>query len=497
MKVLLIRPYLKFHPYEYQRQIPEPLGLEYLVAVVREKHEVRILDCVAENWKKLSFVEGYIRLGLSNSEIKERIKTFLPDIVGISCSFSSQSPNTREIADITKEISPDIFTVAGGAHPSAIPKKYLEENPSIDIVVVGEGEITFPELVDTLEKQEDIGKVKGICYRRNNNLILTGARENIKDLDSLPFPARDLVPYKEYSKMHLPDTGIVKRLSNVDVIAKCMYFLVNKRGIQPPLPFSAMITSRGCPNNCYFCAIHSVWGYRYRMRSAKNVVDEIEFLVNTYNVKGILFEDDNISMSKKRMIEICKEIIERGIDIKWECPSGVYLPSLDEEVLQWMKRAGCYRLEFGIESGNQEVLDKIIMKKQDLDYVKKVIQMCHNLDIKMRGFFVLGLPGETKKTMADTLRFALGSGLPAAKLMIAQPWPGSRLYEDVIEKGMVTDDYDYVNLRVRTDEPYIVTTDFSPQDVLAIRNIGNKMLREKNYEKYVDELEQIIEKSSD
>jgi len=216
------------------------------------------------------------------------------------------------------------------------------------------------------------------------------------------------------------------------------------------------------------------------MRSAENVLDEIEYLVNKYGIREVFFQDDNMTISNKRMQKICEGIIERGIDLTWTCPSGVYIPSLSESLLALMRKAGCYSLSFGIESGDQRILDDIIHKKQKLSYVKKVVEWCKKFGIKTTGYFILGIPGETINSMMKTINFASSCGLERARFHICQPFPSTELHKNAVSKGYLTEDFDPTHLRVRTDTPVLRTKEFSPEDILRLKNIAEETFRKKN-----------------
>ena len=216
--------------------------------------------------------------------------------------FSGWWKTAYEVASIVKSIDKDIITVLSGLHPSARPVDSLM-HPNIDFVVIGEAEYTMLELVGVLEQRttEGLKKIRGIGYIKNGETVITPPRPAIQDLDSLPFPARHLLPMEEYfaAVKEIPLSGEIRK------------------------PWTMMITSRGCPYNCIFCSIHIVMGRKWRGRSPENVVDEIEQVVHTYHIKQIDFLDDNMTLNKKRMENICDLIVKRGLDIEWYTPNGV------------------------------------------------------------------------------------------------------------------------------------------------------------------------------
>lgn len=486
MKVLLVRPFYHIDWYDWPYYLIEPMGIEYIASMIRDEHDVKILDCIGEYWDRHYPIKNgsMMHIGASFKETKQRIKEYSPDVVGVSSVFFTQAPCAYKVADITKEVDKDILVVIGGGHPSAFPIRTMEECSSIDFVVHGEGEITFKELLKNISAPE---KVQGIAYRKNGRCFQNEPRPPIENLDEIPFPSRDMVPYKNYAKM----AAIQLRYGILRETARC---LVNIRGIDRAyyglyntilhrlhkrirLPAGSIISSRGCPLNCYFCAIHNVWGKKYRIRSAENVLEEITLLHEKYRMNHISIQDDNFTVSKKRTIEICKGIIERGLDITLNTPSGVYLPSLDKEVLEWMKKAGFYELYFGIESGNQKILDTVIKKRLNLDKVREVVRICREVGIKTGGFFVMGIPGESLETMEDTINFAISSNLDVARLYVCQPYPGSPLFEDCVKNNYFIKEITPDDLKIFGERSYIKTKDFTPENVARIIKKGREKIR--------------------
>ena len=386
MRVCLINP-PRLHPKLWGKpNVFQPLGVAYVAAVLEKSHKVCIIDSPTEGWGNLQQVdETKYRVGLTNKEIADRIKQWVPDIVGINIPFSGWSKGAFEVASIVKEIDKEIVTVLDGQHPSARPDECLT-NPNIDFVVIGEGEITISELINTFEKgdTQNLKKIKGIAFKRNGKTVMASPRPPIEDLDSLPFPARHLLPMDKYF---------------ADVKETPLRGEINK-------PWTTMITTRGCPYKCVFCTVHIVMGKKWRARSPENVVDEIEQLIRTYRIKQIDFYDENMTLDKKRMENICDLIVERKLDIDWYTPNGVRADTLDENLLRKMKKSGCKRIRVAPESGVQRVVDQIVKKDQKLTEVEKAIVLARNVGIKVGCFFVLGLIGETKEDIQATINYA-------------------------------------------------------------------------------------------
>src|SRR3989344_2056206 len=408
-KILLINPALSGTLSAGIFTIKVPLGLTYIAAVLEKNNfEVKIIDCMAyyENIEKIS--EDKYRIGLPENELIKQIREYNPDITGIACAYTIHENDSFKIAEIVKKNS-NSRVVIGGAHTSANPLQVLK-NKNIDVAVIGEGEITFLNLIKN--NFNGLDKIKGIAYRKNGKVKINPPAEYIKNLDDIPFPARHLVPMEHY--LNHPQNSIA-----------------NMRK-----PTTEIITSRGCPFNCIFCSIHTVWGRKWRARSAKNVVDELEFLNKKYEIKEFRFFDDNISWDKKRIIEICDEIIKRKLDIRCDTPNGVAIATLNEEVLKKMKKAGYYKIVMGIESGSEKTL-RFMRKPVALKHARKIIKICNKLGIWTWSTFVIGFPDETKEEINETIEFAKKSGLNFVTFYIAQPYPGTEMYKIYDEKGLL------------------------------------------------------------
>jgi magnesium-protoporphyrin IX monomethyl ester (oxidative) cyclase len=311
----------------------------------------------------------------------------------------------------------------GGAHPSTLPKSVLRDQ-NVDYVVIGEGELTMLNLLKTLSKGASFNEIDGFAYREDGKTVINPKKRFIEDIDSLPLPARHLLPMNEYFNAEAPHGPELMRK-----------------------PFTSMITSRGCPLNCVFCSIHTIWGRRWRPRSPDNVLLEIEHLIDVYKIREIQFEDDNLTLDKRRMEKICDLILDRGLDIRWFTPNGVAIWALDKNLLEKMKKSGCYKLSFGIESGCPQTL-KFIKKPINLTRARQVIRWANDVGIWTHGFFVIGFPYETKEAIYETLKFAVGSDLDFASFFIATPLPGTRLLEIVKKEGLIENDPNWADLNV-------------------------------------------------
>lgn len=446
-KILLIYPRITSYKKNLRRVTP-PLGLAYIAAVLeKEGYEVSIFDVALEGYENIEPInEDLIVYGLKLNEIKKRIQDFLPNIIGVTFPFSSQSENVLDICRIAKEISNDLTVVVGGVHASALPKETLLKNKEIDYVVIGEGEYTFLELVNNLKNSKDVSAIKGIAYRKSSDSIqINQPRELIQDLDSLPFPARHLLDMEKYMKINTWHAPYAKK-SEVGNI----------------------ITSRGCPGACIYCSSHKVFGHKFRARKVDKIIEEIEFLISEYGIEELQFEDDNLTFDRKRAMELFIKIDK--YKLSWCTPNGVRIDRVDNQMLKLMKKSGCYQLTFGIESGNEYVVNRIIRKGINLKQVKPIVREAKRLGILVHLFFMIGLPGETKKQMNDTLRFAKYLNPDSASFAIATPLPGSKLYDICLEKGYLKENFKFEDTLYR--KANINTPDFSTQD---LEKLADKM----------------------
>jgi len=432
-KVMLVFP-PRIAAYEVAKTIMPPLGISYLAASIRDRYEVQLLDAVIEGYDTETPINNEIfSFGLRPDEIKRRIIEFGPDVVGISCLFSSQFSVVAKICSIVKDISSDIVTVTGGAHPTFLPKQCLTYAKDLDYIILGEAEKSFRQLLDNLNNGASLVNIDGIAYKRGDNVIVEPKRTFIDDLDALPLPSRELLPLKKYYKIGLP-MGLVSKQE----------------------PAMSMITSRGCPFKCVFCSSCNFWGNRYRMRSVERVLDEMQKLKDM-GIREIKFYDDNLTLDRERAKKIFKGMIEKKFNFTWNTPNGISVQTLDEELIDLMKQSGCYEITLAIESGNEQVLRNILKKPLELDYALKMAKIIKSKGINTYGFFIIGFPQETKKQIYDTLRFMELIALDRISLFIANPLPGTEIYDYCQERGYLkqnttTDHLDYFRSRFETPE---------------------------------------------
>lgn len=444
MRVCLINP-PRIQPKAWGKpNVFPPITIASVASVLEKKHSVNIIDAPTEGWENLlELDETKYRVGLSAETIAERITNWKPDAVVIEIPFSGWSKTAFEVAATAKKVNKNIIVVLFGLHPSSKPLDCLQ-NVDVDFVVIGEPENTISELMSTLEQNSDFKEIDGLGFIEKNQSILTGKRPVIDDLDTLPFPARHLLPMEIYAKA-------VKQNPLRGEITK---------------PYTIIITSRGCPYNCVFCSSCVVWGKKWRPRSAKNVVDEVEQVIKNFGIKQIDFSDDNMTLDRQRMMKICDLIVERNIKVEWFTPNGIRADSLDEELLNKMKKAGCKKIRIAPESGVQRIVNEVVKKNQDLRAVEKAVILCKKIGIKVGCFFVIGLIGETKQDIEETINFAYKLRMLGADTFIfsiAMPLYGTEFYEQAKQKGFLKEGFcDYA---LAATEPQVETPEFSAQDL--------------------------------
>lgn len=398
MKVLLINPSMNFKESygKFSKLLEEPapcIGLAYIAAMLEKNNiQVGVIDDFAD---KIG-VDGIIK----------KIKEYNPDVVGISC-LTPSAPSSFALAKEIKRNFSDILMVFGNCHASLFADEILKNNIA-DVVVRGEGEYAFLELVKRYEDKKSFSGLEGVSFKENGVIMHNKPAEPIKNLDELPFPAWHLFPYKKYGL--LPPVTIRK-------------------------PIVTMMCSRGCPYRCSFCSLGSMKNI-YRKRSAKNIADEIEHDIEYYNVKQIGFVDAIFPLTKEQGIEICDEIISRGLNKKIVWTTETRVDRVDRELLEKMKEAGCRRILYGIESGVQKLLDTV-QKNLTLEDIRRGVRYAREAGVQTVGFFMLGLPGETRELSLQTIEFAKSLGLDFAKFALTVPFPGSKIYNDLVKNKKI------------------------------------------------------------
>ncbi|HYC22559.1 MAG TPA: radical SAM protein [Candidatus Bathyarchaeia archaeon] len=414
------------------------VGILVLAALAREKgYAVHVVDAK--------------RAGTTNEDAARRIIALEPDVLGLSCTTISVTNGSR-IAELVKAARPHATTIVGGAHVSAIPERTLERFPAFDFGIVGEGEVSLFDLMSRLESGTDVRSVAGLVYRdaeRGGKVHANPRAAYLEDLDALPLPAWDLVPNFPYA--FSPSMFNYRRS-----------------------PVGTLITQRGCPFSCTFCD-RSTSGRKGRWHSVDYVVRMMRQMQD-YGVKHILFYDDLFTVNKARVKELCRAMLDHGMDFSWSCNSHPNL--LDEETMRLMKRAGCWSIAYGIESGSQRVLNHV-KHEVKIPRLLETLRMTRAAGLRIKGLMMCAHPTETEESLKETERFLRTAPIDLMQLTKFTPYPGTPSYPTIHEYGEFTEDWEHMNamnfvfvprgLDVRTLELYfdrIYRSFYSRPDVL-------------------------------
>lgn len=343
-------------------------------------------------------------MGLGWREIKKIVRDYNPDFVGISIMFTAYFDDALKLARVVKLVNKKIYVAMGGSHVSTDPRACVAYD-DVDFAVYGEGEKTLEELLEVIEKGKSVEGVRGLAFKGKEGVVLNPPRDLVKNLDDIPFPAWDMLNVTKY------DLG---------------------EEYQMRKPTFYVTSSRGCPMHCAYCSSFAVWQHKWRGRSATNVVDELELLVKKFGAREIAFFDDSISVDRKRLVDICNEIIKRKLDIRWSTPNGIAHWTLDKELIKLMRKSGCYRITFGIESGDVETR-RFVGKPFDLGQAKELTKYANSLGMWTLATNIIGFPYETREQIDRTLKYAIESGVDIASFFRLGLRPGSPVYS-VFEK---------------------------------------------------------------
>jgi radical SAM superfamily enzyme YgiQ (UPF0313 family) len=401
------------------------LGISYVAAACAAAGaEVAIFDYIVSQY--------------SPEKLRDDIDSFNPDIVGAT-AVTMNFITAARIVQEAKQYKPSLVTMMGGPHVTFDIEGTLNSYPEIDIILMGEGEETLMELLPLITDKRTWAGIKGIAFRSKGETIITEPRPPIEDLDSLPLPARHLLPMSRYQALGYP---------------------------------VSIITSRGCPNRCIFCLGRKMVGYKVRYRSPAKVVDEIEHILS-YGVDRINIADDIFTANKQRVKELCNEITRRGITFGWSAFSRVN--TVDKETLQIMSDAGCDSISFGIESGNSEML-KRVRKGITLDQARNAIRYCKEVGIGAHASFMVGLPGETHQTMEDSRIFGDELDIVHGYHLLA-PFPGTTVRENIDEYDLeiLTNDWD----RYDANRAIVRTSALNPEEMNNFVESFNARQQEK------------------
>jgi anaerobic magnesium-protoporphyrin IX monomethyl ester cyclase len=374
------------------------LGLCYLASSARSKgFSVKIIDSPVQD--------------LDVNQTVSLVKELNPKFIGITAATVSIIRASRLAAAI-KEIGIKTPLIIGGAHVSALPSETMKEFPAFDIGVMNEGELTILDLLNTVGNPRELEKIAGLIFREGEDIFLTPPKKPIENIDLLPYPAFDLLP--DMVKYYRPASHSYLRL-----------------------PSAALVTSRGCNGTCTFCARPFI-GERYRGHSAEYTLEMIDILVKQYGVRDILFYDDNFLLDKKRVTAICEGLLKKSYNISWSCLARN--ETISPDFCKLIKRAGCWQIAFGIESGDQTILNNL-KKRTTVEKNLKAIELTNKAGIHSRGYFMIGCPGETVESMNKTMEFTVSSGLKDFHSTFCTPMPGSELFETAESYGTFDRDW--------------------------------------------------------
>jgi len=418
MKVLLINPWLTLR--EDIRLYPvEPLGLLYLATysckkIIENKSDIKIhiLDAQLEGANKALKVKEGFRSGMDNASFREFLKLLEPEVVGLSNKFTSHTTDVLEMAEIIKELFPSTIVILGGVN-ATLAHRELIDNQNIDIVVRNEGEETFWQILKSIYNKQSFNSVLGSTVRnRLQEVTVNPNRAFIDNLDEIPIPDRSLVDYARY-------------INN-----DRLYFTTKNK------PVGTIISSRGCVFDCVFCSTKAMWQQKWRGRTPANVVDEIEYLANNYKIKEIAFQDDQFLFDNQRIVDICREIRRRKLKITFIVPSGVSPSLLKKETADEMVASGFYRIALSIDSGTEKSIS-FIKKPLILKQMRSLVKYLNKKGLWTYATFVIGFPDETKNDIQETINFAYNLKVDFLRFYVAQPYPGSRLYEIYVKRGFI------------------------------------------------------------
>ena len=399
MKILLINPPFEYTIQSCQPKILEegldflpPLGIMYIAAYLQQEteHQIEILDTQVEK--------------LTYEQIGEKIKEINPDVAGIT-AMTFTIIDVIETAKTIKKINPEIKIILGGPHVIIYPEETIDI-PEIDFVIMGEGEKPIKQLLENINNPEKLKQIKGLVFKLNNEIINNGVADPIENLDTLPFPARHLTPFKKYFSV-----------------------------VSPNAPVTTMFTSRGCPYKCLFCD-RPTFGKGFKPRSARSVVNEME-QCQKMGIKEIFIYDDTFAIDKQRVLDICLEVKKRNINIAWDIRTRVN--TVDEEILKALKEAGCQRIHYGVEAGTTKILN-VLRKGITLEQVETAFKLTEQAGIQTAGYFMIGSPTETKEDILQTIKFMKKINPDYIHVTITTPFPATDLYKMALDEKIIDHD---------------------------------------------------------
>jgi anaerobic magnesium-protoporphyrin IX monomethyl ester cyclase len=390
VKVLLVKP-----P-SMSDHIQPPIGLAYLAGAIQHEHSTAILDMLKTRMTDGEFC-GYVMAGQF-------------DVVGFQC-YTQELQSVARLAALVKSVSTNIVTIAGGPHPTLLPRETMEYlSATLDFLLRGEGDSTFPQFLTCLQNQlKDLDKVPGLVWKQADKVVENAPHEFVKDLNALPLPAWELIQPQTYPPAQ--HGAFFKKF-----------------------PIAPIVTTRGCPYACRFCSAPILSGRHVRFHDPEKIINEIRLLHSQYGIREIHIIDDNFTINRAHADAVLTKIIEAKLGVSIAFPNGIRVETVDKELLDLMKRAGAYLISLGIESGSDRVL-QLMNKKLKVAATEEKVTLIHKAKLDIAGFFVIGFPGETKEDIEKTIKFSLKLPLIRANYFDFLPLPGTPIYYELLEKG--------------------------------------------------------------
>jgi radical SAM superfamily enzyme YgiQ (UPF0313 family) len=432
-KFVFLVPNTAWFNNRYWHNFPYTLGLLSAV-LIQEGYDVRIIDANVDN--------------LDEESVREKIEEIKPDVVAVSAMTIMYAKSIHKSFELVKQVNKEIITVIGGIYPT-LSSELVMKDKNIDYIISGEGEERLVDLLKAIEAGSGFDKIDGLSYRQNfdGEFIVNSAQRVLAELDAFPFPKYKIFEMEKYMNYGQKFT------QNFQFRA---------------FPYAETMTSRGCPYRCIFCSSNRLYGDKIRYRSVKNVLEEIDMLVKDYGVKEMIFVDDSFLQTKKRAVQIMQGLIDRQYNLLWKSNNlSIFL--MDDEILELMKKSGCYQLSVSIESGHPNTL-KRIRKPVNLERIKAVIEKIKKLDIELISNFVIGFPGETMDEIRETFRYAEEIDIDYVLFSIATPLPKTELYDMCKEYDCLPSDFSFENFDFYGFGKGAITTDeFTPFELQALR----------------------------
>lgn len=459
---------------EQVRRTQPPLGLISLASVMERKgfNDILVLDAAVEGYGRIMDVAGdpdLIVFGMDNGSVVKRLQVFRTDIVGISCLFSSQAECAFDLAEAIKRAMPAVLVVLGGIHASNMYGQIMKTQPAIDFIIRGEGDYSFCQFVETYGQNNGHLNIPGLVYRNGSEIKTNPRSRPIGDLDALPFPAWHLLDMEKYFEIGMPHNPFVKS-GRVGCI----------------------MTSRGCPQRCYFCASSTFFGHQFRPMSGERVIAMVDYLVDKFGIRELQIEDDTFTLDYNRVIEICDGIKEHDLRITFPNSIRADVPRNHDNrycMFVAMKSAGCEQFGISVEHGDHEFLNKVIGKRLDLKEAVATCELGHRAGLLVHANFMMGFPLETSENRARTAEFARRLDADSFSVSLATPLPGTAMWDVAEQNDLFMDTFNvnrvlYSQVSIRPED---ITAEELLETVVALNrelNLAAKARRPDAKKKY-------------